>query len=95
MGHLQIIRQGLQSTRNKTPNTELEDKFNTNVFFCTIVYPITSQEGNIYSNLCGRFPITSNKSNKYISIMYVYDCNAIMKTSMKNRIDKDVICALT
>ena len=64
MGHLYMRRQGMQSTIKKNPETDLEENFNTNVVFCNNVGPSTTQEGKIYSELYGRFPITSSKVNK-------------------------------
>ena len=59
MGHLHMRRQGLQSTKEKPPDTDLEEKIKTNVVYCTDVDSITSKEGNIYSYLCRRSPTTS------------------------------------
>ena len=95
MGHLNTRRQGLQSTRDKTPDTNLEDKSKTNAVFCTTVDPSTTKEGGIYSDLCGRFPTTSSRGNKYIYVMYVYDCNTIPTTAMNNISDKEIIQAFT
>ena len=64
------------------------------VFF-TNVDTSMNKEGKIYSNICRRLPTTSRMGNKYIYIMYVYDCNAILTTSMKNRSDKEMIRAFT
>ena len=64
-------RQGLKSTRKKPPDTDLEDKCKTNAFFCTTMDPYTTKERVIYSDLCGRFPITSINGNKYIYVMYI------------------------
>ena len=86
-------RQGLQSTREKPPDIDLEEKCKKYVVFCTTVEPSTTKEGKIYSNICGRFPITSTKANKYIYDMYVYDCNSILTTATKNRSDKEMIQA--
>ena len=55
--------------------------------------PSTTKEGKFYSDLCGIFPITSNKRNKYIYVMYIYDCNNILTTVLKNRSDKDMMQA--
>ena len=41
--------------------------------------------------LVRNFPITPNKGNKYIYVMYEYDCNAILTTGTKNRSDKKMI----
>ena len=91
MVHLHMRIQVLQSTREKPPDTDLEYKCNTNVFFVTTADPSTMNEGKHYSNLWGRFPITFNKVNKYIYVMYVYGFNAILKTAMKNRSNKEKI----
>ena len=52
--------------------------------------PSITQEGKIYSDLCGQFINMSNKDN-----MYVYNCNVILKNSTKIRGDKDMIRDLT
>ena len=47
MGHFHIKRQGLQSTKEKPPDTDLEDKITTNVLYFTTVETSTTKEGNI------------------------------------------------
>ena len=91
MGHLNMRRQGLQSTKETPNDTDLEENIKTNVVFFTTVEPSTTKEGNIYSDLCGRFPITSSRGNKYIYVMYMYECNAILTTEIKNRGNKETI----
>ena len=78
-------RKERESTREKTPDTDLYDKYKTNVVLCMTVDPSKTKEWGFYSNLCGHFLITYNKVNKYIYIIYLYYCNAILKTAMKNR----------
>ena len=80
MIHLNMRRQGLNSTREKPLDTDLEDKSKTNVVFCTTVDPSITKEGKFYSDICRRFPTTSSRGNKYICIMYVYYCNSILTT---------------
>ena len=82
-----MIRQGLQLTKEKPPDTDLEN----NVVYFTTVEPSTTKEGKIYSDLCGRLPTTSNREKKYIYVMYVYDCNAILTTATKNRSENEMI----
>ena len=41
------------------------------------------------------FPHHIKQGGKYIYVMYVYDCNFILTTSIKNRSDKDMIRAFT
>ena len=57
--------------------------------------PITTKEGNIYSDISGRFPNTSSRGNKYLYVMYVYNCNSIITTATKNRSYKEIIRAFT
>ena len=95
MGHFHIRRQGLKLTKQKPPDTDLEDNITTNLVYCTTVEPSTTKEGKIYSYICRRLPTTSSMGNKYIYVMYVYDCNAILTTSMNNRSDKEMIKAFT
>ena len=44
MGHLNMRRQGLHSTKVKPPDTDLEDRIK-NVACCTTVDPSTTKEG--------------------------------------------------
>ena len=77
------------------PDTDLEDKIKINVLYCTTVKPSTTKEGKIYSDLCGRFPTTSSRGNKYIYAIYLYDCNAILTAAINNRSEEYVIRAFT
>ena len=38
--------------------------------------------------------MTSSRGNKYIYVMYVYDCITTLTTAVKNRSDKEIIQAL-
>ena len=91
MGHLHMRRQGLQSTKEKPPNIDLEENIKTNVIYYTTVDPITTKEGKTYSDLCGHSPTTSSRGNKYTYVIYVYDCNAILATATKNGSEKKMI----
>ena len=88
MGQPNMRKQGLQSIKNKNQDKELENKCKANVVFYTTVDPNTTKEGNFNSELCGRFPSTPNKVNKYI-----YGFYAILTTAMKNIIDKKMVRA--
>ena len=52
---------------------------------------VQPKEDKIYSYICGRLPTTSSRGNKYIYVMYVYECNAILTIATKNRSDKETI----
>ena len=58
--------------------------------FCTTVDPSETKEGKIYSDLCRSLLITFKKINKYIYVMYVYDCDDILTTETKNISYKDI-----
>ena len=94
MGHFHMRRKGLQSTKEKHPDIDPEDKIKTDVVYFTTVEPSTTKEGNIDSDQCGRFPTTSSRGNKYICVMYVYDCNYILTTATNNISEKDMIIDL-
>ena len=51
MGHLNMIRQGLQSTKEKPFDTDLEDKITTDVLYFTTVEPSTTKEVKIYADV--------------------------------------------
>ena len=51
----------------------------------------TTEKEGLYSDLWERIPITSRRGNKYIHIIYVYDCNAIITTATKHRSYNEMI----
>ena len=91
IGHIHMRRQEMKSNIEKSKDIDLEYKRKTNVVICTTVDPGTTKESKFYSYLCGHFPTTSSIGNKYIYGMYVYDCNTILMTEIKNRSDKEII----
>ena len=82
MGHLCMRRQGLQSTKEKPLDTYLEYKIKTSIAFWTTPEPRTNKKWKIYSDLCGRLPTNSTRGNKYVYVMYVYDCNYLLTTDI-------------
>ena len=59
------------------------------------VYFTATNAGNglIYSDQTGRFPRTSNRSNKYLAISYVYDVNALLSFPIKSRAKEELLRA--
>ena len=88
-------RQGLQSTKEKPPDKNLEENIKNNLVYCPTLETSKTKEGKIYSDLCGRFPTTSSRGNKYTYVMHVYDCIAILTKEIKNRNEKEMIRAFT
>ena len=71
LGHMHQTRQGLRSTKTKISddNQLVPDvTTRTNLVYATILDP-TDPTGNIYTDLCGRFPILSSQGNKYIFVL--------------------------
>ena len=98
-GWMTQVRQGAHTTRSSVPALvePTEDAINDE---CTAiphrepgnsktneVYFTATNAGNglIYSDQAGRFPRTSNRSNKYLAIFYVYDVNAVLSVPIKIR----------
>jgi hypothetical protein len=46
--------------------------------------PIANQ-GQLYTDLKGKFPVRSSKGNSYVMVCYVYDCNYVKVIPMKSR----------
>ena len=93
--HIKQIRKNIKST--KTPNTPpTEDKtINTletrsNHVFTKIINP----QQQIENDLTRRFPVTSNRGNKSLFILYEYNRNIILVRPMNNRTDKYFIHVL-
>jgi hypothetical protein len=91
LGHMHQTRQGIRSTQPTIDETSLvhRQEERTNHVYMAIVHP-QDPKGNIYTDLCGRFPILSSRGNQYIFVLYDYDSNAILARAMKNRTDKEM-----
>ena len=59
----------------------------SNHVFANIINP----QQRMATDLTGRFPVTSNRGNKYLFILYDYDNNSILVVPMKNRTEKEFI----
>jgi hypothetical protein len=64
--------------KQPTPDTYLGTKTN-------LVYAVVVDQGQLYADLMGKFPVRSSKGNSYVMVCYVYDCNYIKVTPMKYR----------
>jgi hypothetical protein len=67
MGNLNQLRQNVRSTskspieKQPTPDTDLGKKTH-------LVYAIVVDEGQLYTNLTGKFPVRSSKGNSYVMV---------------------------
>ena len=101
------VRQGAHTTRSSVTALVVATKDDTNDECTAIpqqepgnaktheVYFTATYVGNglIYSNQTGRFPRTSNISNKYLAIFYVYDVNAVLSVHIKSRTKEELLRA--
>jgi hypothetical protein len=88
MGHMNQRRQNIRST-SKTPIiTAMEDVTTTDTNLGTkthLIYAVLVDQGQLYTDLTGKFTVRSSKGNYYVMICYVYDCKYIKVVPMKSR----------
>eukprot|EP00957_Ditylum_brightwellii_P033512 2539545-Ditylum_brightwellii.AAC.1 len=56
-----------------------QGNFKTNYVFATV----EQIDGKVYSNQAGAFPRASNRGNRHVMILYVYDANCIKGIPIK------------
>jgi hypothetical protein len=49
------------------------------------VYAVVVDQGQLYTDLTGKFPVRSSKRNSYVMVCYIYDCNYVKVIPMKSR----------
>jgi hypothetical protein len=84
MGHMNQRRQNIRST-SKTPIADTataDTDLGTNTH---LVYDVLVDQGKLYMDLPGQFPVRSSKGNLYVMVCYVYDCNYVKVIPMKSR----------
>jgi hypothetical protein len=88
MGHMNKRRQNIRST-SKTPiTTAIGDVPTTDINLGTkthLVYAVLVDQGQLYTDLTGKFPVRSSKGNYYVMVCYVYECNYVKVFPMKSR----------
>jgi hypothetical protein len=84
MGHMNQRRQNIRST-SKLP-TEKQPTLDTDLGTKNhLVYAFVVDQGQLYTDLTGKFPVQSSKGNAYVMVCYVYDCNYFKVIPMKSR----------
>jgi hypothetical protein len=74
MGHMNQRRQNIRSTlkapieKQPPPDTDLGTKTH-------LVYAVVVDQGQLYTDLTGKFPVRSSRGNSYVMLCYIYDCN--------------------
>jgi hypothetical protein len=84
MGHMNQRRQNIRSTskapieNQQPPDTDLGTKTH-------LVYAVVVDQGQLYTDLTGKFLVCSSKGNSYVMVCYIYDCNYVKVIPMKSR----------
>jgi hypothetical protein len=88
MRHMNQRFQNIRST-SKTPITsDIEDISATTTNLGTkthLVYAVLVDQGQLYTNLTGKFLVRSSKGNWYLMVCYVFNCNYVKVVPMKPR----------
>jgi hypothetical protein len=50
-----------------------------------LVYPVLVDQGQLYTDLTGKFLVRSSKGNSYVMVCYIYDCNYVKVVPIKSR----------
>jgi hypothetical protein len=86
MGHMNQRRENIRST-SKTPITaDIDNVRATDANMGTkthLVYAVLVDQGQLYTDLKGKFPVRSSKVNSYVMVCYVYHCNYVKVVPMK------------
>jgi hypothetical protein len=84
MGHMSQRCQNIQSTskapseKQQPPDIDLGTKTH-------LVYAVVVDQGQLYTDLTGKFPVRSSKGKSYVMVCYIYDCNYVKVIPMKSR----------
>jgi hypothetical protein len=84
MGHMNQRRQNIISNlkvsaeKQQPPDKDLGAKTH-------LVYAVVVDQGHLYTDLTGKFPVRSRKGNYYVMICYLYDCNYVKVIPMRSR----------
>jgi hypothetical protein len=87
-GHMNQRRQNSRSTSKNPITSGIEDFTTTNTNSGTkthLVYAVLVDQGQLYTDLTGKFPVRSSKGNSYVMVCYVFDCNYVKVVPMKSR----------
>jgi hypothetical protein len=84
LGHTNQRRQNIRSI-SKAPigiQPTLDTYLGTKTH---LIYAVVFDQGQLYTNLTGKFPVRFSKENFYVMVFYIYDCNYVKVIPMKSR----------
>jgi hypothetical protein len=70
MGHMNQRRQNIRFT-SRTPIMDAPPVYTDVGTKTHLVYAILVEQGHIYTDLTGKFPVQSSKGNSYIMVSYL------------------------
>jgi hypothetical protein len=87
LGHMNQRQQNIRSNskpieKQPEPDTDLGTKTH-------LVYAVVVDQGQLYTDLTGKFPVRSSKGNCYVVVCYIYDCNYFKVIPMKSQSDSE------
>jgi hypothetical protein len=88
MGHMNQRRQNIRSNSKASITSYMEDKAVTPAGLGSkthVMYVVVVDQGQLYTDLTGKFPVRSIKGNWYVMIFYSYDYNYVNYVPMKSR----------
>jgi hypothetical protein len=84
LGHMNQRRQNIRSP-SKAP-IGIQPPLDTDLGTKThLVYAVVVDQGQLYTDLTGKFPVRSSKGNYYVMVCYIYDCNYVKVIPIKSR----------
>jgi hypothetical protein len=78
MGHMNQRRQNARSSSKASITSGMEDEPVTPAGLGSnthIVYAVVVDQGQLYTDLTGKFPVGSSKGNWYVILFYSCDCD--------------------
>jgi hypothetical protein len=84
MDHMNQRQHNIRSTskapieKQQAPDTDLGTKTH-------LVYAVVVDQGQLYTDLTGKFLVRSSKVNSYVMVYYIYDWNYVKVIPMKSR----------
>ena len=95
-GRIHQTRKNLKSTKTQELNTQEEEPMKpleqrTNTVFTKII----NHKRKIATYITVKFPVTSNRGNNYLFVLYDYDSNCIIIRPMKSRAYSEFIRVFT
>jgi hypothetical protein len=87
MGHMNQRCQNIRSTSKTRISSDMEDVTVTPAGLGTNtnrVYAVLVDQGQLYTDLTGKFPVRSSKGNWYVMVCHVFYCNYVNVVPMKS-----------